>query len=1229
MICTTKRRRIRSLFLASAFSVLAVLPFSASPSKGWQGLLDSSDLVKTEAALKSELVKNPKDAEAAVGLAFLQRIKGEREKSVVTAVEGLRNAPDSPLSFILEDFISDDATFDQATMRLVKDSLAQLASARGMDPVVRFSLRWLGYNLAARSGDRTARLEAMEQAGFVPAAYFTKPETERSRLAFYDREPVEKGDIGGTAWTYSRLDGILARPPLYDMPDHGESNYYILVPFTVAKRTEALIYLNASKSFRVVLDDRVLLVKDVFEDQENPTAVHEVRLLAGAHRLLIKLHAAQIGDGIHVALLDGEGNPLPVRWASSAIPPKGGTAGFKDEGASEGLFWTRFDRKDPRWLGFEALWNKWLGDVAKGRILMEDAAEQAPGSILWNCLSARMYLFESDDLPTKIAQSRAERSLDRALRIAPDCPMALYFKALLAGTNSDTDEDLVLLRRLTEDAPSDPRWFVALASRLESKGWMNQARKVLQAASSYHPDCESVLSAWIDFDQKVPDLKAEARAIRRLEKLRNADPEWETYYAAAEQWQTLEDLIKREISRYGDRDLLFEYKLARLELKREMYASARKRLEKLVSVNSDSSELTFYLARCCFLMGDKAAGFKAWDALKAVKPDAFQVDLARMILGIEPLPFQNRHIGLKQVLAEDKTRTPDQSPSSQILDQMFTRVEPDGSSIERYHGILRINDKQGVDKEGEQDLPGQIILSIRTIKPDGEILEPEQIPDKQSISLQGLEPGDLVEYEYITLKPPSLVKKDAYITSQVFLFQDIDKPYHRTQWYLEYPKAIPMQFLEKHLPSPGTSGASGDMEWRDWDYRHMPLLPREPNAPNRLLFVPMVEAVGGITWHDVGLYLKDSLTGSFQITPEVVRRYKEAVDGALTDEARLKDIIHYCLKEVDGEGQASWQDPTMTLLTRNGSRLPVACAFLKLAGIPYQILIAEATPDRVLGENLPRLGQFRYPVLEVDLPKARPMYFTLDSPYRDPYILPWFLEGARALQIMSDKPWHRVDIPLAMGPWAAAGEHETRDLMADGDLRVVHTGTLDPDASESMRSALHKIAADQQRRVIQMALSRRYGNIDLVDYKLDNLKDASQPMGWNYTVVVHGFANADGGSLVVSDPLPALHLGQAFASLKERKLPESTGGPIFINQTITYTLPDGARTDYSLPSLDLKTEFGSYSLSSEAKDGKLIIRRRLEMPYQIVWPDKYERFAAFLQKIDSAESGQMVVTLSK
>jgi len=1223
------RAGIRFIFTAALLSAVAVAPFNATLSDGWRGLLDGGDLVKTETALKAELVKNPKDAEAAVGLAFLQRIRGEREKSVVTAVEGLRNAPGSPLSFVLEDFISDDATFDQATVRLVSDSLAELASAKDMDPLVRFNLRWLGYKLAARSGDRTARVEAMEQAGFVPGAYFSKPETELSRLRFYDENPVEKGDIGDENWTYSKLDGILVRPPLYDMPDQRESNYYILVPFTVDKPIEALVYLNASKSFRVVLDDHVLLVKDIFKVQENPTAVQKVRLSAGAHRLLIKLHAAQVGDGLHVALLDASGNPLPVHWISTPVPPGGKTARFENMGENKGLFWSCFDRKDPRWLGYEALWNKWLGDVASGRIMMENAAAGAPKSLLWNCLSAQMYLFDSDDLPTKIAQSRAERSLDRALKAAPDCPMALYFKALLAGTNSDTDEDLVLLRRLTESAPSDPRWFISLAHRLEGKSWMDQARKVLREASSYHPDCESVLSAWIDFDQKIPDLKAEERAIRRLEKLRNADPEWENYYGATEQWHALESLIKGEIKKYGDRDLLFEYKLARLELSRGEYASARKRLEKLVSVNRDSSELTFYLARCCFLMGDKEAGFKAWDALKAVKPDAFQVDLAKMILGVKPLPFQDKHIDLKQVLAEDKTTEPDQAPSSQILDQMFTRVEPDGSSIERYHGILRINDKQGVDKEGEQTLPGQVILSIRTIKPDGEILEPEQIPEKQTISLQGLEPGDLVEYEYITLKPPSAVKKNAYVTSQVFLFQDIDKPFHRTQWYMEYPKSIPMRFLEKHLPSPGKAGSAGDMEWRNWDFRHMPLLPREPNAPNRLLFVPLVEAVGGITWHDVGLYLKNGLAGSFQITPEVEHSYKVAVAGAKTDQERLKDIIDYCLKEVDGEGRASWQDPTMTLLTRNGNRLPVACALLTLAGIPHQILIAEATPDKVYRENLPRLGQFSSPVLEVDLPGSKPLYYTLDSPYRNPAILPWYLEGAEAMAIMTQKPWDRVEIPSSMGPWASAGERETRDLLPNGDLRVEYKGSLDPDASESMRSALHKIAADQKRRVIQMALSKRYGNIDLIDYKMENLRDASKPMRWNYTVVVHGYANQDGPSLVISDPLPALHLGQAFASLKKRKLPESTGGPIFINQTITLALPPGAKTGYRPASLNLKTEFGSYSLSSEKKNGRLIIRRRLEMPYQVIWPDKYPQFADFLQRIDSAESGQMVARLSK
>jgi tetratricopeptide (TPR) repeat protein len=1193
----------------------------------WALMMNGAPADQLRDAFQEALERDPADAGAAYGLALVQQALGERERSVVTAVEGLKNAPGDPLAFLLQDLVGEDATFNKATTRLVTDALPLLTASDRMDPLVRFNLRWLAYSLAAKTGNPELRRKAFERAGFIPGAYFTKGLTERPRSAFYETWPAEQGRLGAESWSYWPIERPEARPPLPEMTPGEESIYLLLAPFQVAKAGEALVYVNAAKSMKVYLDDKPLLTKDIFTLQENPTAVRKVMLKAGPHRLLVKIHTGRGDGGIHLALLDAKGYPLPVTWSTSPKPPLGPPAGVQDQGEQKDRFAASFREKDPRWQGFHALWYRWVGDVASARIQMDQASAASPRCLAWNLWAGKMYLFEADDLPQKIAESRAERNVDRALDSAPGLAMARYYKAVLQGTNSDSDEDLATLRDLAGREPSDPRWTLALVDRLSSRGWLEQARRYLEEASSYHPECESVESAWIGFFRRLPDPAGEEQAIRRLSKLRSADPEWENYYEETLQLDRLHELVEDEARRYGDRDGLYDMQLAKVEIRMGRYDEARKRLERLARRSPKDPDAAFNLARACFLAGDEQAGLKAWSDLKRAKPDAFQVDLARWILGLDPLPFEDRHVSLKEVMRAERDAAPDAAPSSLLLDQLFTRVQIDGSSVERYHGIVRINDKEGVDREGEQSLPGQVILSLRTIKPDGRVLEPEQIPDKDSISMQGLEPGDVIEYEYLTLKGPSLVKKDAYLTTQVYLFQDIEKPFHHTQWFMEWPSSIPMQFFEQNLPSPGVRGSKDGLSWCNWEYRNMPRIAPEPDTPNKLLFVPMVEAVGGVTWKDLGLSLKEQVLGAFQVTPELEASYCKAVGDASSPAEKLKRIEDYLLKNVDGEQGQAWQDPTQTLLTRQGSRVPPACAFFKLAGIPYRILVAEAVPDRVNREDLPRLGQYAIPVVEVDLPGAKPEYLTLSSPYRNPVALPWYLQGARAMVATAQEPWKIALIPKDFSLWDSAESEEERTFLPGGDLKVVHRQAMDPDAGESLRGSFQKIEKDQLRRAIQMALSRQYGNADLVDYSVENLEDLSKPLTWGYTVVVHGYASVDGPRLTVPDPLPSLRLGQGLASLAERKLPLTTGGPIILHERLTFHLPPGAVLDYAPPQYSASNEFGQYSIESQAGQDEITVDRKVRMPFQVVWPKDYGRFSAFMRKVDAVESGQLALRL--
>lgn len=1209
----------------SAAVVLLALPAFGSPSlsPGWQSLL-AGDLAGARRAFEQALEKDPADADAAVGLALAFKHGGDPEKALFAAAEGLKAAPGHPLAFLLEAQVSEGATFNEATVRLVEDSLPLLSDAPEMDPLVRLNLHWLGLNLASRRGEAGGRMAALRRAGFLPGAFFSPPLTERPRTAFEEGAGMEPPALKGLGpWAYSALDGPLLRPPLYAMAQDRESRFYAAIPFEADGEAVALLAVNAARSFRVFLDGRPLAEKDVFRRQENPTALLRLRLERGRHLILVEVAASGPGDGVYAALLDGAGRALPVRYLDDPASLEGPFAGFSEPSEFADAFTARFPKEDPRYEGFLALWNRWRGDVALARLQMEKAAE-GPQGVLWGLEAAEMYLFEADDLPRKIAGSRAEKVLEKARAASPACPSARFLEAILLSENSEADRDLDLLRRLLEEYPRDPRWGLALAQGLHRRGWNAAARRVLEEVAQAHPQCEAVESAWVSLLHDVGDRAGEREAILRLQKLRRADPEWEAYHRARGDLAALRALLEEERGRWGDRDLQIALAIARTDLGLLDLSRADAEFAALAERMPASPEVLLSRARIAFLQGDGERARSFWKALKKARPDAFDVDVARMALG-DPLPFQDSHVDLAALLEKEKGREADPAPSSLLLDQLFTRIEEDGSSVERYHTVIRINDKSGVEGEGEQQIPGQILLSLRTVKPDGRVLEPEVIPEKDTVSLQGLEPGDLIEYEYIGLRPPNRVKDRSYITTQVFLFQDIEKPFHRTEWTLEYPPSLEMRFLERNLPAPAEQGRRGDYLFRRWAYRDMPRIAPEPDLPNKLLFVPMVEAAGGLDWKDVALFLKETVTGTYQVTPEVERRYREVSAGATGPEDLLDRLVRACLSDVEGEG-GGWQDPTDALLNRRGARLPLLCAYLTLAGIPYEILMAEPVPERIARESLPRLGQFQVPLVKVTLPSGE-RYLVLASPHRAPSVLPWYLEGAEALPVTAKEPWRVVTLPSDFGPWLAAGEKETREVGREGDLKVSYRARLDPDGAEGIRSSLARVPADQRRKALQMALSQRYGSADLEEYAFEGLEDAASPLIWTYTVSVYGAGSVEGNRITFSDPLPALNLGKAYGSLEARRLPLGTGGPVFLHQEITFRFPEGASAEYRPRSASVKSPFGEYSLEVRREKGEITVERRLVLPNQVVEPARYGAFRRFLLEVDRAESGQMTVVL--
>jgi len=1223
----TPRPFVRTLLSAALlWSAAASAAAQEGPSPAWRNALAGATAAQLEEAFASELEARPSDAAGAWALAQARAARGQRGRAAVTAIEGLERDPGSPVAFLLEGLLTQEASFDQSTTRLIEESLPRLLQSDSLEPWVRFDLRWLAYRMAARRGDAAPRVQAMRRAGFPDRGLFAVTSGALARLDYMDRHPVESGKLSALDWRASQWDLPTLRPPLYQVPEDRESVVFSLLPFTLQKGGDALLYVNGVASFRVYLDGREILTKDFFRRQENPSAMRRLSMEAGPHTLLVKTFTSGRGEGVHLALLDGRGDGLPVVWSDGPVTAIPASAPSRDLGDLVPRFEKGFPSSDPRRQAFLGLYERWLGDSAQGRLQLERAAKEQPRCLFWNLLTAQAYLFEADDLPQKVAQSRAEAAVEAVAAVDAECAVARYLTALMKQASSDADDDLPILENLLARSPGDPRWGLKLASRYQQKGWVAQAREVLRRVRLDHPESEEVESAWAGFAAAVGDRAAQKEAVERMGRLRNNAPEREMYLESTLQLDALEALLEEEIRTFGDRDLQYARQQARLQARRGNYAAAERRLRALVEQAPDDEGPALDLARLLFIEGRSGEGEALWGRLKAAKPRLFQIDMARWLMG-EPLPFEEQRLPLARVLQEDHSEGPEEAPSSLILDQQFTRVESDGSSLERYHGIIRVNDKEGVDREGEQSLRGQAVLAVRTVKPDGRTLEPEQIAEKESLSMPGLEPGDLIELEYITFLPPNEVRDRSYLTAQVFLFQDLEKPFHRTQWYLEYPADMGMQFFEQNLPKPSEEGQASGRRYRNWDFRAMPRIAPEPDTPYKTQFIPLAEAAGGLGWRDLGLFLKNRMTGAFLVTPELEAQSREILRGASTQAQKVAAVVRFVQKEVDGGQGQSWQDPTQTLLTRRGNRIPLACALLEQAGVPYRLLFAEPVVNRVERQDLPRIGQYTVPVLEVSPAGAPKAFFTLDSQYRAADALPWFLQGARALPVTGAEPWKPLLLPAERARWSAASEDERRVLSAEGNLEVTHKQTLDPDASESLRETFQRVPKDQWKRVQQVYLSRQYGNADVADFSFGDFEEVDKPLRWDYALKVTGYASLSGGKLTVPEPLPPLHLSREMASLTERKLPLATGATLVLRQRLEVVLPEGATTDFVPPALDLATPFGEYHIKSSLAGGVLTFERRLEIPYQVILPERYPAFRDFLGRIDAAESGQLVLTL--
>jgi hypothetical protein len=199
----------------------------------------------------------------------------------------------------------------------------------------------------------------------------------------------------------------------------------------------------------------------------------------------------------------------------------------------------------------------------------------------------------------------------------------------------------------------------------------------------------------------------------------------------------------------------------------------------------------------------------------------------------------------------------------------------------------------------------------------------------------------------------------------------------------------------------------------------------------------------------------------------------------------------------------------------------------------------------------------------------------------------------------------------------------TASLAADGTLSGKGWEKFVGYDAAMARGALEQMDPDRRRQAVEQALARSFRNVEVGDLDVDLGKGVGADVTVHYSFKAPGFARDRGnGQLSVDLDFFAARLGRRYLNRGSRSTPLLLRDPERAASRVEISLPPGVSP--SLPAaVRQKGKFGTYERTFQMTAGKLVMDERLDLARGRVAPDRYAEFAAFVQAVDQAQSGEV------
>ncbi len=1059
-------------------------------------------------------------------------------------------------------------------------------------------------------------------------------------LAFDDALGPEKdGSLAGpfvgpygavTARTLTFPDGRLN---LAAEPSEGDV-YLLAVDLEVAKEGLHVLRSVTAAPHKVYLDGELVLHKRSFERSGSTVQAQGVQLTAGKHRVLVKLVKDDRSGSISVAAMRADGKPAeltfspasgpaPAPWKATGAAVKPAPGVYADAAQLAAALESEAGLALAQWVAVR----DGMGRDRDGAKRLMDALSSALTTPAVTGLRAE--LSQGDrTVPAKVSKGRATRDVEATLEKDKGNVEAMLLGAALALEDSRLPEATELVKR-ARAAHSPPSYLLPLLqARIElALGIDAQAEQSALEALKLQPGlCEADglrydlarrRDAVALADQLVGTLARCPGALARAAE--HAKGRGQLKEAA----ERFGQLVERDSSNAGAATSLSQVLVA---LKR--YPEAVEVLKKLLTIWPRSAVIYKRLGDVQEMMGDKAAALKTRE--QALLLDGGDLPLRRAVerarTGKELLADYAID-GKAAISAYEQTHADEEATGAYVLDAAAIQAFPDGSMVDRIHIIQKALDQSGISELAEVSLPqGAQVLSLRTVKPDGTVLEPESFEGKETISLPGVQVGDYVEYEYLQAHPPRGLAQPGF-TASAFYYQIARLPNSWSTYTVIAPKGAGMGVDAHNLPPSEQVRVEKDREVFFHEERRVPpYIPEPDSPPSGNEYLPFVSVGAGATGNDglISAY-GDAYLDRGQLTFEV----EQFARGAVGDKKGLdavRALYAAVMEKLSGRDAGLSQSAASSLAQDRGSRLWALKASLEALGIPTRLVAVRTFSVDPAAYRYPNEALLPYVCLRtvVDGQTVWMDPLVRYAPFGE---LPEQAAGGRDAWLLPEpgRPMEKVQTP----PRAQVGGKTVTlklKLSADGKLagsgEEVYAGL----EAAQLIEALEALSPDQRSQALQSALSRYFGGADLSNLRLDFKREVGGSLAVRYDFTASRYARVEGdGKLVLGALTFPAYLGRRYVQVGSRRT------PLFIDATeqsqtrVTLELPSGYKLNAPAAEVKAQSPYGRFIRKEKQQGNTVEVEESYQLDMARIPPKQYPAFAQFAGEVDLLQARDLLV----